>query len=342
MEFSSLISDQGVWVKISAKWSGMTSAIAKIVDACKAIETINNILESSPLDMGGVIAFPHTVYKAEELYHIFQVLFHFVDGIHYEIGELVDNPFMQKIQGLIEEVYELDPKDFRTQRDFLIFSCGNSLEEVLVEMISTEELEESYTTMIKNLNEDFIEEDLLDAFQVADYWKEQYGLAGEIREIHSRYVKSYKEEWENLSPEGKLAVLNEYAVEIGVVLDKRSWITRVVDHEIIVEVNWNIKDPRAEGYQTAYAYTYSRSRDGLIYLNVDAMTDTSKYDLEFLLNVITHETRHQYQGQAKYDANTFEIPTIITDTWWAEENTNYYTRPWEIDARAFAAITSSY
>lgn len=57
---------------------------------------------------------------------------------------------------------------------------------------------------------------------------------------------------------------------------------------------------------------------------------------------MAHETRHQYQGQAKNSPKTFEILISITDTWLNDYTISYYVRPWEIDARAFAALSQSF
>ena len=65
-------------------------------------------------------------------------------------------------------------------------------------------------------------------------------------------------------------------------------------------------------------------------------------DLELTLNLVAHETRHLYQGQAKKDPEAFDIPVLITDTWITNEEIVYQRKPWEIDARAFAALTASY
>lgn len=339
---NSLLSDQMIWSDISGEWSLITDKMSKVMDACRETTTINTILANAPADVGGTIEFLHSIADAENLYYQFQVFFRFTDGIHYEADEFIDIPFTQKLRSVLEKVYEVNPKDFRTKNNFLFIPCGNSMEELLIGMVSVESLKESYKTMIDSIDDDVIENDLVEVFETADYWARQYELAAEIREIHNEYIEAYANEWVTLPADKRLSILNEYAVKVGKVIDERNWFTRLFSHELISKVEWSINDPNYNSESTAYAYTRSLSRDGKIYINSDAITNTTKYDLEFLLNTVTHETRHQYQGQAKYRPKTFEIPTTITDNWLHDYSIEYYIRPWEIDARAFAALSLSY
>ena len=47
----------------------------------------------------------------------------FANGIHGEADELIDRPFVQRLDPVIQDLYEIDPKDFHTEPTFLGVFC---------------------------------------------------------------------------------------------------------------------------------------------------------------------------------------------------------------------------
>lgn len=85
---------------------------------------MNDILRNAPSDVGGTVAFYKSMTDTENIYSQWQELYKFANGIHYEVAELIDIPFVQKLQPILEDLYNLNPKDFRTKKDFLFIPMG--------------------------------------------------------------------------------------------------------------------------------------------------------------------------------------------------------------------------
>lgn len=347
MGVNSFTSDQDNWITISAELY-KESRVYRYMDAVREIERTNEILRNAPADVGGTVAFYKSMVDAESVYSQWQELYKFANGIHYEVAELIDIPFVQKLQPIVEDLYNLNPKDFRTKKDFLFIPRGSSLEDVLIDMVENEELKKSYQTMIEDLDYDEIDSSLLETMEIADYWAQQFEEAAQIRVIAKQYTDLYEEGWKELTADEKLVILNNYALEIGEVLDEKRWYEFWGHKPIVVSVDWDVNDPNYnikdnENEDEVAGYSAPLSRNGCIYINYEAKENESLYDFSFLLDIVTHETRHLYQGQAKLDMEKFGLPNIIGNEWnfVIKTEDDYWLRKWEVDARAFAAITQA-
>lgn len=338
----SFTSDQGIWVEMAGNWSNLID-VNQFVDGVRITETVNNILRGAPADVGGEISFPYNVSDAEKLYQDWQTLQKFTNGIHYEAVEWMDAPFVQRMDPVMQELYDLNPKNFRTEENFLLFPRGSSLQDLLLDIVSTEALKESYASMIKDLDTDKPDAKFVETIETAEYWMVQFEKAAEIRDLASSFLAEHEANWENYSDDEKLTLLNEYAHQVGDVLDEKRWydIEWINNRSSVTSVDWNINDPNPAGQASdAYGFTYPTSRNGRIYVNSDATTNTDKYNLSFLLNTVTHEARHQNQGQADYDPDRYNLPESDQTEFFDDVTyPDYWTQPWEIDARAFADIT---
>lgn len=342
MSNKSFVSDQGLWVDLAGTWSNRIT-VNNYVDGVRAAEEINHILREAPADVGGEIAFSYTVADAEKLYRDWHILHKFTNGIHYEAVELIDAPFVQKMDPIMQSVYDLNPKDFRTEKNFLFFSRGSSLQDVLLDMVNTEELKVSFASMIGELDNDKPDTLLVEVVSTANYWMVQFEKASEIRSIATDFLAEHEKNWAGYTSERKLELLNEYGLQVGDVLDEHRWYDFFGGKDTVTSIDWNIDDTNPHGKSsTAYGYTYAESRNGKIYINFEATTNTDMYSLPFLLDTITHESRHQNQGQSHNDPKRFNLPKYNQTEWFDRikyPDEKYWIRPWEIDARAFSALT---
>lgn len=215
-------------------------------------------------------------------------------------------------------------------------------------MVENEKLKNSYQTMIDELDNDEIDSSILETIEIANYWTQQFEEAAQIRIIAQNYTALYEENWNDYTADEKMVILNDYAVEIGQVLDEKRWYEFCWHKPIVVSVDWDINDPNYqakdnENEDKVAGYSAPMSRNGCIYINYEALENESLYDFSFLLKTVTHETRHLYRGQAKFDMEKFGLPEVIGSEWHFDENIkpDYWLQPWEIDARAFAAITQA-
>lgn len=221
----------------------------------------------------------------------------------------------------------------------MFFKSGSSLQNLLLEMVDGEALRQSYEAMIAELDTDEPSETFVEEIETANYWSVQFEKAATIRDIANEFLEKHEDEWENYSADEKITRLNEYAHQIGDVLDEKRWYDFCENTNTVVAVRWNVDAPNYSA-SVAYGYTYPEARDGYVYINSDAVTDTDQYTLPFVLDTVTHETRHQYQGQAHHSPGRFNLPEDCQTEWFDwNKYKKYWIRPWEIDARAFAALT---
>lgn len=337
---NTFISDQENWV--STAYSLYSKPILAYVDAVEAMVKANQILRDAPAEAGGSIPFSCPVTEAERLYSKWQDLCDFTNGIHYEAADLIDVPFTQNMGALIESLYDLQPKNFKTEKSFFSFEKEYSLEELLIEMEENAELKKSYESMINDLDTDTIDVSLKESIELADYWANQFEQAKEISQIAKKYTDEHKDEWENYTDEKKLEVLEEYAIEIGAVMYDGNVFEELFNKSVADSVSWDTDDQNErsqEDIEKARGYTYPLSLDGYIYINQNAKTSTNEYDFDSLLETVTHETRHLYQGYA-YKEDCFDVPESLKNDWNMRRYIadKYWTSLWEVDARAYAAI----
>ncbi len=346
MEDNSFVSDQKKWIEI-AYWLETRKNISKYIEAAEAVEKVNSILCSAPQDVGGGIGFKYSERYIDTLYNQWQDLCKFTEGIHYEVADLIDVPFAQKIAQLLEELYALNPRDFKTDEKFLFIPVGSSLESLLIKMTDDEKLKQSYESMIDKLNHDEIDTTLAECIAVANYWAEQFEKAEKVQTIVDNYMELHNENWKEYSEDEKLTIINNYATEIGTILNEKG--DKKV-RQAKIEVNWDINDPdyiKDENGDLEHGemsdFEISGEVNGNIYINLD-WANQSTTNFEAILHTVTHEVRHAYQGQAFYRQQEFNVPEEVANNWHFDKEIEpeYWSRPWEIDARGFSAISQMF
>ncbi len=335
----SFVSNQDKWVDLSRNWSA-SYPIEDFLPGVIAVDDVNRILNNAPSDVGGSIRFGVTRNEVEDLINRRQISLNFSSSIHYEAAQLVDTPYTKKVNVVMEDFYELDPKDFRTEKPFLWIERGDSLEELLVETINDSVAKKSYKALVKTLNNDKPDASLKDIIEDANYWAAEFAKAVDARELADDFITEHSKKWDSYSGDEKLEALNDYAGELGDLFDKNRWYDFLSGRDdLITEVRWFTDDPNYSP-SDAYGYTYSTRADGIVYLNDNFKNSIdSIYDLSKVVTTVTHECQHQYQGHAVSE-DRFNLPSDLTKTWTFDQKKypDYWTRPWEIDARAWAGF----
>lgn len=342
------ISDQPDWINgPSANWVGMgINTSDSFEPALTAAENVNDILNTAPSDLGGPITIGITQAELVKLREDFMVIKSFADAIHYEVAELIDVPFAQKLEPVVQQSYDLSPENFRTEKNILFVPRGKSLQELISGVIEDDALKKDFESKVKSLNDDEVRQDLKDVMDDARFWAEEFEKAEVISAIQRKFIEDHAAEWDNLSRDERIELIEEYAIAVGRALDEKHFYDFFRGDPIARDVIWGLEDP---GYTPnladSWGWTYPSRRDGLIYINDNFATgNPPNNDLNMLLNTVTHETRHQYQNQVVHDTGRFDTPSSLVGRFDRDNaiNTNerYWRRPVEIDARGFAALCS--
>jgi uncharacterized protein YdaT len=251
----------------------------------------------------------------------------------------------------MDEAYNLSPKHFRTKGNVLGIKRGNSLEDLVVSTISDPALQKDFQEKTSRLDNDKPGQNLCDALSDAKFWAKEFTKASKIRDLQEEFIKQHAAEWDNVSADDRLRLLRDYAISVGKALDEKGFWDWFRGNPIATDVRWFTQDPGAANPPTppydpgqpmriTWGYTYSGSRDGVTYLNnAFGVGDPKVFDLSKVLNTTTHEIRHQYQQHAVNDPKRFGS-TSIANLWGAQQGSDYWIRPIEIDARAFAALST--
>ncbi|WP_455717534.1 hypothetical protein [Anaerosporobacter sp.] len=339
----SLVSDSNIWIDIAGAWSRCSKEPSEnFSEGLRAVDTINNILGNAPSDVGGTINLGVTINEVNELLIKWDQVQNFTNSIHYEIAEIVDLPYTKKANQVMEDVYNLSPQDFRTEENILIWERGESLEELLVKIITDSTAKASYEALVNLLDNDIPDAKFEEIMKDTHYWLVEFEKNHKIREYAAEFIKKHQSKWDSYSHKEKIKLLNDYAVEIGKCMDNEKWYDFFTGHKIVTSVEYATSDPHYDPTSTAYGYTYAQSKDGKIYIS-DKYGNSSDplYNLPSVVTTVTHEARHQYQGQAYDDPKRYNLPNYEQTEWFDRINhPGYWLRPWEIDARAYSGLSN--
>lgn len=342
--YNTLSSSLAKWIDPPAlKWNGMGTLSNNFEIGLDVANSINNILAGAPSDVGGLIVIDIRRNELEDLRSRRLDLKKFADGIHYEVAELIDVPFSLSLEVLMQDVYDLSPKDFRTESNLLMFETGASLESLLLNTFTNSTLKNDYINQVKMLDEDVPVQDFKDTIQDAKYWQKEFEKADEIHLIADEFFAEHDATWENKTKDEKKELLNEYCIEIGRVMDEKKWSELFRGNQIGQQLYWISEDINGNTASTAYGFTYPESCDGKVYISDSfGIGGSPEYDLEKVLNTVTHETRHQFQAFAVDNSDRYDLPIELQTNWTMKYNKaiKYWFKPIEIDARAFAALAT--
>lgn len=349
--YNTLISDIDDWVRPpAAQWGSLVFSLMHFREAQPAYVRVNEILSRAPSGVGGVIGVALTSNEIGELCQAQDTIKMFLDSIHYEVAELIDVPFTQSLEPVINDAYDLSPKNFRTKDNFLFVKRGSSLEDLILSTMTDDQLKKDFKEKSKNLNKDKPDKDIVDALNDAKFWAKEFEKASAIRDLQQEFLNEHAAEWDNLSVDEKKKLMEEYAVSVGKALDEKGFWDWFRGDPIAKKVKWFTQDgetptpaydPNNPPTSLTWGYTYSKRKDGKIYMN-DAFgpSDPMVFDINKMLNTTTHEVRHQYQQQAVSHPNRFGSASIVDKWKLKNQGTDYYIKPIEIDARAFAALAT--
>lgn len=338
-----LISNENSWINIAGSWSLCSEKPSKFFsEGVSAATEINWALNHAPSDIGGTINLGVTTDDVDKLLERWEYMQNFSNSIHYELAEFVDIPYTKKASQVMEDVYNLDPKDFSMLEKNHVWA--SSLQDLVLGIVNVSSARASYETLVATLDCDKPDATLAEVMKDSNYWAVEFEKTNKIRAYATEFYNKYVAKWDSYTDEEKLKLLNKYAKEIGKIIDNTDQFDFITGHILIRSVKFASSDPDYDPQKHSYGYTYAQSRNGIIYISdMFRNIDNPMFDLSFALTVVTHEARHQYQGQAFYNPKRYNLPKYEQTEWFNKkkypDNKVYWELPWEIDARAYSCLT---
>lgn len=281
----------------------------------------------------GALSISLSEYDIEELNEKRRRLVSFCNAIHYEISQLVDNPFSTGIADLLEHSYDLDPSDFKVKTGtFLWWDKMTSLSDLMKSTITDEQLKKDFNSRFRELDDDNPSHDLRDAIAEARFWEGEFEKSEQCQAIaESVFTPEVREQWVNMSEEEKKDIIQDYVNQVSFVLFGKS-STRV--------------DYDSEGYGHSNPggfLGFGRH----ISINPQFIEDsTGNFSVDKVIDTLTHEMRHQYQNYVKKNPGLYGISDNLLREWNApyissdDDYPGYYSQEVESDARGFAALSN--
>lgn len=309
--------------------------IEPLYDAFDAAQRAVNTVTSAG-DIGS-LNLPVTRQGIESLNEKRRKLVSFCNAIHYEISELIDNPFSVRTAGILEASYDLDPKDFKVKTGkTLWWNKMTSLGDLMISTMTDEDLKSDFAKRVKALDEDKVSDTLKEAIKEARFWRGEFEKSNRCQEIATDvFTSKIRGQWSSITEARRKEIVEDYADRIGNELFGRGMIIKY--------------DSTGEG-------SYGYADDGTmgigrhISINPRFVTNPKKdYSIDNLIDTLTHESRHQYQDKARSSLfNSYDLPDSLKGQWkapyitYAPEKDNYfqyYNQEVERDARAFAGVS---
>lgn len=327
-------SDEMSWIEISKYFYGtMNTVYAKMysamADAQKAIATVNGAGDIGSLEI------LLTMEEIEILNEKRRKIVYFANGIHYEIDELVDNPFSIAMGNIVEEAIGINPSDVSIFPEFAgVYSEYTSLTALIRFSMTDEELKKDFEARANTLDNDIMSKELQQAVKEADYWQGEYQKATECGRIADAiFTQEVRDKWSKLTVDERMQYLETYRREIACVMGEGR------------DVSETPMQYTTSGYGLSYP---GRSH---IDINPSFVNEpTGNYSLDKAIDTVTHETRHQYQNNIMLsnlkNPGKTEVPDDLISGWDIQYDSKtdydlYYESVKEIDARAFAAIVAA-
>ncbi len=149
---ANLITDSFEWAELSELlYRKANKFINYLYDAFDEAQEIEKYVARQG-DIGSV-RIPFTTDELELLNEKRRKLVSFANGIHYEIYDLVDNPFCLSLSKTIDNAYKLNPSDIKVVTDkFLLWEGKSSLADLLVSTLIDKKLKKDFEEKYKALD----------------------------------------------------------------------------------------------------------------------------------------------------------------------------------------------
>ena len=338
-EFKSV--DQA-WRDLAGKWNNGAYLDSTVVEGLdKALKSANDAIDyiqngkngtNAPLKkLSGVsnLSISKKQSDIDSLYDKRRRMLSFCNGIHYETIEKIDNPFSVKLGQVAQAAYNLNPSKIKLKKGFLgAMGLGTSLTSAMKAVITDPALQKSFLDKVKDLDEDQPSATLTEAIDIANFWKTEFKKMEECRKVADEiFTQDVIDDWPNMTPKQRKALITKYAKAIGKILGDGKSLIKKVEFD-------------ANGYGVSYG-------NGTIKINSEFINGNSnKYNLNKLLDTVTHEVKHEHQSDVIKNPEKYNAPQSVVDSWStpyvsASVNyTGYWNHPKESDARAVGAMVA--
>lgn len=259
----------------------------------------------------------------------------FCNGIHYEISQIVDNPFAVKAGELMNRAYDLNPEDynFTTPKGwwFIKWDKTITLQDLMMEITTDEKLKEDFSDRFNKLDDDESPYELDELYLEAKYWEAEFKKSDECQQIAEEvFTPEVRANWSTMSEADRKKVVEDYVDQISNVMFGKD-----------TTVKFN-----ASGYGVSSPGGFLGIGRKIAINPGFVSNPTQDYCIDLLIDSVTHEMRHQYQDQQLNHPNKYDTPDSVMNGWIlpypdsSKDFDAYYRHPKEIDANGFAALSN--
>ena len=321
------------WVDCANEWFNtvtykVNSLYEALSEANAAISTV-----SSAGDIGS-LGITLTNNDLETLHEKRQRLMSFCNAVHYEISQMIDNPFSVSLADTLQQAYDLNPSNFKVKTGTTLWWDNmTSLGDLIKSTMTDKKLKESFEKRINGLDRDAPSNTLKDAIKEAKFWQGEFKHSDECQKIAGEvFTKDVRNRWATMTVDERKQIVQNYENRISQEMFKAD-----------TTIGYN-----TTGYGLATYGVLGMGRR--IDLNPEFVNNPTKdYSIDNMIDTLTHETRHQYQDRARGFLSNYGISDSLKDQWNApyisyepsKNNYNdYYNQEVERDARAFAGLSN--
>ena len=318
------------WVDCSDVWynkissANVDSLYRAFEEAKRAITTVANAQDIGSLDIA------LTFDDIEELNMKRRKLVSFCNGIHYEISQMVDNPFSVKVADTTQAAYDLNPSDFKVKTGTTLWWDNmTSLSALITSTLTDKDLKKDFEKKFSNLDKDIPNGDIKDAIKEVKFWEGEFKKSEECQAVAELcFNQEVRDNWAKMSETERRDVIEDYVNRIGKVLYGADKTTVKYDAD-----GFGYSNPGFLGMGKKIAINQKFFQN-----------PTKNYSVDKVIDTLTHEVRHQYQERAK--GCGYGTSKSLKKKW-KEPYKNagdgfkaYYNQEVERDARGFAALSS--
>lgn len=338
--YKTFYSDLDKWITISNRWWNVKLGefFSNIEAGYDAAIQANDVLQNAPSDVGGSFTMNITRTRLDELYRRRMLLKSLSDGIHYEAAELIDVPFTLGLENIIENAYDLDPKDFKVIKGKILgfINKQETLQSLMSDTFDYSMLKIAFIKKANDLNYDKPSRDMKKTIKAAKFWDKEFDKADKIQVVAREFIDTNASVWKELTAEERRELLTDYCIKIGLIMDENETQDSSRGLKVGKNVEW-ISESFSKN-SDAYGLTYSMFFDGIVFLNDKFGESEPRYfDIYNAVNIVTHETRHHFQQVSYTEFKRYDMPIdIVIDL--KSKSESYWRKPIEIDARAFAGL----